>query len=230
MPASSRALRPRTGHYRDVAEMAAALFESLAMNHPFADGNKRVAFFATDVFLRLNGCYLRVRGPTAHRFIVGLLETGTCDFAHLLPWIRRTLRRTCGKRTRRALGPRRGRGEATHEQGRVAWSPPRSEARRDRLLGRRRVAGDGNPKDVRFPDPAAEAEREKSVPLLPLERFLELTLASGLSAPHRLQDLAGVLALIRTLDIEESMAERPAPSVRAKYRELWRASRDAESR
>ena len=34
--------------------MATAMFESLLMNHPFVDGNKRVAFFATDVFLRLN--------------------------------------------------------------------------------------------------------------------------------------------------------------------------------
>ena len=51
----SALFRPRTGYYRDLAEMAAALFESLIMNHPFIDGNKRVAFFATDVFLRLNG-------------------------------------------------------------------------------------------------------------------------------------------------------------------------------
>jgi len=52
--------RPRSGYYRDIAEMAAALFESLLMNHPFVDGNKRVAFFATDVFLRLNGWHLKV--------------------------------------------------------------------------------------------------------------------------------------------------------------------------
>ena len=36
--------RPRTGYYQDIAEMAAALFESLIMNHPFLDGNKRIAF------------------------------------------------------------------------------------------------------------------------------------------------------------------------------------------
>jgi death on curing protein len=46
----SALFRPRTGYYRDLVEMAAALFESLIMNHPFFDGNKRVAFFATDVF------------------------------------------------------------------------------------------------------------------------------------------------------------------------------------
>ena len=36
--------RPQTGYYADLAEMAAALFESLIMNHPFIDGNKRVHF------------------------------------------------------------------------------------------------------------------------------------------------------------------------------------------
>lgn len=47
--------RPQCGYYNDVAEEAAALLESLLMNHPFVDGNKRVAFAACDVFLRING-------------------------------------------------------------------------------------------------------------------------------------------------------------------------------
>lgn len=47
--------RPQCGYYHDILEEAAALFESLLMNHPFVDGNKRVAFAACDVFLRLNG-------------------------------------------------------------------------------------------------------------------------------------------------------------------------------
>ena len=42
--------RPQTGLYNDIFEEAAALMESLAINHPFIDGNKRVAFFSTDVF------------------------------------------------------------------------------------------------------------------------------------------------------------------------------------
>lgn len=90
----SALFRPQTGYYRDLAEMAAALFESLLMNHPFVDGNKRVAFFATDVFLRLNGWKLEVKPTEAHAFLVGALETGTCDFNRLLPWIRRSLKRT----------------------------------------------------------------------------------------------------------------------------------------
>ena len=81
--------RPRTGYYADLAEMAAALFESLIMNHPFVDGNKRVAFFATDVFLRLNGYKLKVDAKKANRFLIGLLENDCCTFDQLLPWIRK---------------------------------------------------------------------------------------------------------------------------------------------
>ncbi|NIR44388.1 MAG: type II toxin-antitoxin system death-on-curing family toxin [Gemmatimonadetes bacterium] len=84
----SALFRPRTGYYADLAEMAAALFESLLMNHPFIDGNKRVAFFATDVFLRLNSFKLAVDADEAHEFLIDLLERGRCDFEHLLPWIR----------------------------------------------------------------------------------------------------------------------------------------------
>ena len=90
----SALFRPRTGYYQDIAEMAAALFESLIMNHPFVDGNKRIAFFATDVFLRLNGWKLAVDADAAHRFIIETLETNTCDYAHLLAWLQATLKRT----------------------------------------------------------------------------------------------------------------------------------------
>lgn len=83
--------RPQTGYYKDLAELAAALFESLLMNHPFVDGNKRVAFFATDVFLRLNGWKLVVEPEPAHAFIIGLLERGQFDFDRLLPWLRASL-------------------------------------------------------------------------------------------------------------------------------------------
>ena len=51
----SAVARPQSGYYKDVIESTAALLESLTMNHPFIDGNKRVAFAATDVFLKING-------------------------------------------------------------------------------------------------------------------------------------------------------------------------------
>lgn len=86
--------RPRTGYYADLAEMAAALFESLLMNHAFVDGNKRIAFFATDVFLRMNGWKLEVDPEIAHRFLIALLENQTADFEHLLRWLRDHIRKT----------------------------------------------------------------------------------------------------------------------------------------
>ena len=49
------AFRPQTGYYADVVLEACALLESLLINHPFMDGNKRTAFAACDVFLRING-------------------------------------------------------------------------------------------------------------------------------------------------------------------------------
>jgi death-on-curing protein len=85
----SALFRPRTGYYADLAEMAAAMFESLIMNHPFIDGNKRVAFFATDVFLRLNSYKLEVDANKAHPFLIGLLENNHCTYDQLLPWIRK---------------------------------------------------------------------------------------------------------------------------------------------
>ncbi len=86
--------RPQSGYYEDLATMAAALFESLIMNHPFVDGNKRVAFFATDVFLRINGYYLDINDDEAHAFLIGLIEQNRCDCQNLLPWIQTSIARS----------------------------------------------------------------------------------------------------------------------------------------
>ena len=85
--------RPQSGYYEDLATMAAALFESLLMNHPFVDGNKRVAFFATDVFLRLNGWRLEVDANKAHALLIDLLRSDRCDLEHLAEWIRASVTR-----------------------------------------------------------------------------------------------------------------------------------------
>jgi death-on-curing protein len=84
----SALFRPQTGYYTHIEEMAAALFESLLINHAFVDGNKRVAFFATDVFLRLNGWKLVLSADEGEQFIVGMLEANDCSFEKVLPWIR----------------------------------------------------------------------------------------------------------------------------------------------
>jgi death-on-curing protein len=58
------------------------------------DGNKRVAFFATDVFLRSNGWKMTVDPKAAHRHLIALMESGDADFEHLLAWIRAAMKRT----------------------------------------------------------------------------------------------------------------------------------------
>lgn len=85
--------RPKTGYYADLIDMAAALFESLINNHPFVDGNKRVAFFSTDVFLRLNGYKMVVESKAAHGFLMELFGSNSCDLRHLAPWIRSVTKR-----------------------------------------------------------------------------------------------------------------------------------------
>lgn len=90
----SALFRPQTGYYKNLTDMAAALFESLISNHAFADGNKRIAFFTCDVFLRLNGWKLEVSADDGEVFIVGSLERGECDYEHLVPWIQKHLVKT----------------------------------------------------------------------------------------------------------------------------------------
>jgi hypothetical protein len=82
--------------------------------------------------------------------------------------------------------------------------------------------GDGKPKPVVFPDPATAALRGARVALLPLGLLVELKLASGMTAPHRLRDLADVQELIRILQLSDAFADGLNPFVRAKYLELWR--------
>ena len=80
--------RPQTGYYEDIVAEAAALMESLAINHPFVDGNKRIAFAAADVFLRINGWRLQRPPMQIHAEMMKLFESGTFDIAHLEPWLR----------------------------------------------------------------------------------------------------------------------------------------------
>ena len=80
--------RPQTGYYPDLVAEAAALFESLAVNHPFVDGNKRVAFAAVDVFLRINGYRIRRAPMDIHADMLRMFDTGTFDILHIEPWLR----------------------------------------------------------------------------------------------------------------------------------------------
>jgi death-on-curing protein len=79
--------RPQTGYYETIIHEAAALLESLVQNHPFVDGNKRVAFAVVDVFLRINGRAIRADSQTIYEFLIELLSIGTFDMEQLVPWL-----------------------------------------------------------------------------------------------------------------------------------------------
>jgi hypothetical protein len=81
--------------------------------------------------------------------------------------------------------------------------------------------GDGKPKPVAFPDPTAASVEIDNIRLLNLEKLIELKLASGLTNPLRLKDIADVQELIRTLKLPADFADRLDPFVQDKYRELW---------
>jgi death-on-curing protein len=80
--------RPQTGYYTDLIQEAAALWESLSQNHPFVDGNKRVAVTTMAAFLRVNGYGLEFDDIDAFSFLAGLYETGTLRFKELDTWLR----------------------------------------------------------------------------------------------------------------------------------------------
>jgi len=79
--------RPRSGYYSSLSEQAAALMQSLAGNHAFVDGNKRVAFAATAVFLRMNGYALRVDADEAERFLIDRLIVSRADVVVIAEWL-----------------------------------------------------------------------------------------------------------------------------------------------
>lgn len=80
--------RPQTGYYDTLVDEAAALLESLVQNHPFVDGNKRVAFAVVDVFLRINGYIISADSKSIYDHIIGFLESQSFNMEHLVPWLR----------------------------------------------------------------------------------------------------------------------------------------------
>lgn len=87
----SALFRLRSGYYADIVAEAAALMESLANNHPFVDGNKRVAFAAIDIFLRMNGYRINCESMIVYADMMQMFETGKFDLTHLEPWLRKLI-------------------------------------------------------------------------------------------------------------------------------------------
>jgi hypothetical protein len=81
--------------------------------------------------------------------------------------------------------------------------------------------GDGKPKPVAFPDPRTVAVNISGIQVLGLAQLMELKLASGMTNPGRLKDLADVQQLIKMLKLPADFAGQVHPYVREKFRELW---------
>jgi hypothetical protein len=84
--------------------------------------------------------------------------------------------------------------------------------------------GDGKPKPVSFPSPRDASTDAGAFRVVSLPRLLELKLASGMSAPHRLQDLADVQRLVAVAKLPREIGESLDPYVRAKFDELWQTA------
>lgn len=89
--------------------------------------------------------------------------------------------------------------------------------------------GDGKLKPISFPPPESVRElRDESLPYLNLKTLLTLKIASGMTAPHRLQDLADAIQLIRINAIPQEYANQLDPFVREKFIELWQSAQVSE--
>jgi hypothetical protein len=89
--------------------------------------------------------------------------------------------------------------------------------------------GDGKPKPISFPAPETVSEiRGENLPYVNLKALLELKIASGMTAPHRLQDLADALQLIRVNGLPLEFTQQLNPFVRPKFEELWQSAQVSE--
>jgi hypothetical protein len=101
----------------------------------------------------------------------------------------------------------------------------RLRATRGNVLVKVKVAGefpgDGEPKPVSFPDPASASVVLDGVRVVTLERLVELKLASGMTAPDRLKDLADVQELIKARGLRNEFADGLDFYVSEQYMSLW---------
>ncbi len=116
-----------------------------------------------------------------------------------------------------------GRGWTERFPGSKGLRDPEFQVRIDVLLTGE-YPGDGLPKAIAFPHPSV-ATRIDGIAVLPIERLVELKLASGLSNPDRMKDLADVQELIRHAGLPASLGESIDDSVRAEYARIWTATR-----
>jgi hypothetical protein len=88
--------------------------------------------------------------------------------------------------------------------------------------------GDGKPKPVAFPDPDHVAIERDGIRYVDLLTLITLKIASGMTNPARLKDLADVQELIKRLSLARELSDQLNPYVRDKYVELWDSAQAAQ--
>jgi len=111
--------------------------------------------------------------------------------------------------------------DAISQDGRAVSSYPEQAIVKFKIAGE--YPGDGQPKQVSFPEPFVSSIEIEGASFATLEKLIELKLASGMTAPDRLKDLADVQELIKVRSLSSEFAERLNPYVRDKYLELLNA-------
>ena len=85
-------IRPQTGYYNSLSLQGAALLQSLAQNDPFIDGNKRVAFATTAIFLRMNEYKLKVDADDAEFFLIEKVIKAKASIEEIADWLEKHIK------------------------------------------------------------------------------------------------------------------------------------------
>jgi death-on-curing protein len=88
----SALMRPQTGYYKTLSLEAAALLQSLSQNHAFVDGNKRVAFATTAIFLRMNGYRLKVDADNGESFLIEKVIKNKAELNDIADWLEKHMK------------------------------------------------------------------------------------------------------------------------------------------
>ena len=85
--------RPQTGYYKSLSLQAAALLQSLTQNHAFIDGNKRIAFATTAIFLRMNGYRLKVDADNGESFLINEVIKKKISIEIISQWLEKHMKK-----------------------------------------------------------------------------------------------------------------------------------------
>jgi len=90
----SALFRPQTGYYDNLYTQAASLLQSLCHNHPFVDGNKRIAWTVTKTFLLVNGAHLTAKATEAESFLIEQIIKKKIALEKIAAWLKKRCRST----------------------------------------------------------------------------------------------------------------------------------------